>query len=101
MREDKERYQTIFAKERGAVAAPIAAMHFTHELVEKLEKKGVELLPITLHIGWGTFRPVEVEDLTKHRMDSENYYISDETSSKINEALKSKNNKVVAAELPL
>lgn len=94
--EDKERYQTIFAKERGAVAAPTAAMHFTHELVEKLEKKGVELLPITLHIGWGTFRPVEVEDLTKHRMDSENYFISDETSAKINEALKSKENKVVA-----
>jgi len=93
---DKERYQSIFAKERGAVAAPTAAMHFTHELVEKLEDKGVELLPITLHIGWGTFRPVEVEDLTKHRMDSENYYISDETSQKINEALASKENKVVA-----
>lgn len=93
--EDKERYQTIFAKERGAVAAPTAAMHFTPKLVEKLEKKGVEVLPITLHIGWGTFRPVEVEDLTKHRMDSENYYISDETSAKINKALKSKKNKVV------
>ncbi|MDR9410282.1 MAG: S-adenosylmethionine:tRNA ribosyltransferase-isomerase, partial [Balneolaceae bacterium] len=64
---DKERYQTIFAKERGAVAAPTAGMHFTPELVEKLEKKGVEFLPVTLHIGWGTFRPVEVEDLTKHR----------------------------------
>lgn len=94
--EDKERYQTIFAKERGAVAAPTAAMHFTPELVEKIEKKGVEVLPITLHIGWGTFRPVEVEDLTKHRMDSENYYISEETSVKINETLKSKKNKVVA-----
>lgn len=92
---DKERYQTIFAKERGAVAAPTAAMHFTPELVKKLEKKGVDLLPITLHIGWGTFRPVEVEDLTKHRMDSENYYISEETSDRINEALKSKQNKVV------
>ena len=94
--EDKERYQTIFAKERGAVAAPFAGMHFTHELVEKLEDKGVELLPITLHIGWGTFRPVEVEDLTKHRTDSENYFISDETSAKVNEALKSKKNKVIA-----
>ncbi|MDZ7716030.1 MAG: tRNA preQ1(34) S-adenosylmethionine ribosyltransferase-isomerase QueA [Balneolaceae bacterium] len=94
--EDKERYQTIFAKERGAVAAPTAGMHFTPELVEKIEKKGVEVLPITLHIGWGTFRPVEVEDLTKHRMDSENYYISQETSDKINKALKSKENKVVA-----
>ncbi|MEX0770167.1 MAG: tRNA preQ1(34) S-adenosylmethionine ribosyltransferase-isomerase QueA [Balneolaceae bacterium] len=94
--EDKERYQTIFAKERGAVAAPTAGMHFTEELVKKIEKKGVEFLPVTLHIGWGTFRPVEVEDLTKHRMDSENYYISQETSDKINEALSSKKNKVVA-----
>ena len=94
--EDKERYQTIFAKERGAVAAPTAGMHFTEELVNKIEKKGVEFLPITLHIGWGTFRPVEVEDLTKHRMDSENYFISQETSDKVNEALKSKDNKVVA-----
>lgn len=93
---DKDRYQTIFAKERGAVAAPTAGMHFTSELLEKIEKKGVELLPITLHIGWGTFRPVEVEDLTKHRMDSENYFISEETSDKINEALLSKKNKVVA-----
>lgn len=94
--EDKERYQTIFAKERGAVAAPTAGMHFTEDLVKKIEKKGVEFLPVTLHIGWGTFRPVEVEDLTKHRMDSENYYISQETSDRINEALKSKKNKVVA-----
>lgn len=93
---DKERYQTIFAKERGAVAAPTAGMHFTPELVEKLEKKGVDFMPVTLHIGWGTFRPVEVEDLTKHRMDSENYYISQETSDRINEALSSKKNKVYA-----
>lgn len=94
--EDKERYQTIFAKERGAVAAPTAGMHFTPGLIKKIEKKGVEVLPITLHIGWGTFRPVEVEDLTKHRMDSENYFISAETSEKINDTLRSKKNKVVA-----
>lgn len=94
--EDKERYQTIFAKERGSVAAPFAAMHFTPELVQKLEDKGVEMVPITQHIGWGTFRPVEVEDLTKHRMDSENYYISEETSQMVNRALKSKENKVIA-----
>jgi S-adenosylmethionine:tRNA ribosyltransferase-isomerase len=93
--EDKEQYQTIFAKERGSVAAPFAAMHFTPELVTKLEDKGVEMLPITLHIGWGTFRPVEVEDLTKHRMDSENYHISKETSDKVNKALSSEDNKVV------
>lgn len=94
--EDKERYQTIFATERGAVAAPTAAMHFTPELVKKIEDKGAEFLPITLHIGWGTFRTVEVEDLTKHRMDSENYFVSSDTSEKINKALKSKTNKVVA-----
>lgn len=93
--EDKEQYQTIFAKERGSVAAPFAAMHFTRELVEKLKDKGVEVLPITLHIGWGTFRPVEVEDLTKHRMDSENYHISQDTSDKINKALESDDHKVV------
>ncbi|HLR26052.1 MAG TPA: tRNA preQ1(34) S-adenosylmethionine ribosyltransferase-isomerase QueA [Fodinibius sp.] len=94
--EDKEQYQTIFAKERGSVAAPFAAMHFTDELVEKLEEKGVQMLPITMHIGWGTFRPCEVEDLTKHRTDSENYYISEETSRKVNEALHSEDNKVIA-----
>jgi len=94
--EDKERYQTVFAKERGAVAAPTAGMHFTEELLDKIRDKGVHVVPITLHIGWGTFRPVEVEDLTKHRMDSENYYISADTSQKINEALQSKKHKVVA-----
>jgi len=94
--EDKERYQTIFAKERGAVAAPAAGMHFTPELVEKLEKKGVIFAPITLHKGWGTFRPVEVEDLTKHRTDSENYYVPQTTSDAVNKALKSKQNRVVA-----
>ncbi|SMO96080.1 tRNA preQ1(34) S-adenosylmethionine ribosyltransferase-isomerase QueA [Gracilimonas mengyeensis] len=93
---DKERYQTIFATERGAVAAPTAGMHFTPELVKKIEDKGAEFLPTTLHIGWGTFRNVEVEDLTKHRMDSENYFISKDTSDKINKALKSKKNKVIA-----
>ncbi len=94
--EDKEQYQTVYATERGAVAAPTAGMHLTEELIEKIKAKGVEFLPITLHIGWGTFRNVEVEDLTKHRMDSENYFISQDTSDKINIALKKKKNKVVA-----
>ncbi|HKJ33692.1 MAG TPA: tRNA preQ1(34) S-adenosylmethionine ribosyltransferase-isomerase QueA [Balneolales bacterium] len=93
--EDKIRYQTVFAKERGAVAAPTAGMHFTEELLEKLKNKGVHLAPVTLHIGWGTFRPVEVEDLTKHRMDSENYFISAESSETINNVLSSKKNKVI------
>src|SRR5699024_7906530 len=94
--EDKELYETVVANERGTVAAPFAAVHFTDELVEKLEEKGVQMLPITMHIGWGTFRPCEVEDLTKHRTDSENYYISEETSRKVNEALHSEDNKVIA-----
>ncbi len=93
---DKHRYQTVYARERGAVAAPTAGMHFTNELLERLKAKGVKLAPITLHIGWGTFRQVEVEDLTKHRMDSENYYITQETTDIINEVLDRKKNKVVA-----
>ncbi len=93
--EDKEKYQTIFAKERGAVAAPTAAMHFTEDLIGKVEKKGVRLTPVTLHIGWGTFRSVEVEDLTKHRMDSEYFYVPEESAEIINEVKKNKKNKVV------
>lgn len=93
--EDKERYQTIFARERGAVAAPTAGMHFTTELMDKLREKGVRMAPVTLHIGWGTFRQVEVEDLTKHRMDSENYYVPEESARVINEVLNSRKNKVV------
>ncbi len=94
---DKERYQSIFARERGAVAAPTACMHFSEDLVAKLKKKGVLMAPVTLHIGWGTFRPVEVEDLTKHRMDSENYYISEESAQTINKVLDDKKAKVVVA----
>jgi S-adenosylmethionine:tRNA ribosyltransferase-isomerase len=68
---DRDNYQTVFAENIGSVAAPTAGLHFTKELLRKIEKKGVIILPITLHIGLGTFRAVEVEDLTKHRMDSE------------------------------
>lgn len=88
--EDKERYQTIFAEHRGAVAAPGSGLHFTPKLIKALEKKGVEIAPITLHTGLGTFRPVEVEDLTKHRMDSENYIISEKSAEVINRALTSR-----------
>jgi S-adenosylmethionine:tRNA ribosyltransferase-isomerase len=94
--QDRERYQTIFAEHRGAVAAPTAGLHFTPSLVSTLKEKGVDLLPVTLHIGLGTFRPVEVEDLTKHRMDSENYFISRETANRVNEALRSSENTVTA-----
>lgn len=92
---DKQRYQTVYARERGAVAAPTAGMHFTNDLLGALKGKGVHLAPVTLHIGWGTFRQVEVEDLTKHRMDSENYYITPDSADAINAVLDRKKNKVV------
>jgi S-adenosylmethionine:tRNA ribosyltransferase-isomerase len=94
--EDRARYQTIFASERGAVAAPTAGLHFTPDLLEKTRKKGVRIEPVTLHIGLGTFRPVEVEDLTKHRMDSEYFHIPDETADQVNRALESPTNHVTA-----
>ena len=93
--EDRERYQTIFAKNVGAVAAPTAGLHFTPHLLKRLELKGVEVCPITLHVGLGTFRQVDVEDLTKHKMDSENYDIPQKTVDLVNEALDNKK-KVVA-----
>ena len=94
--EDKDRYQTMFAAERGAVAAPTAGLHFTPELITSLEKKGVDILPVTLHTGLGTFRPVEVEDLTKHRMDSEFYHVTPEVAERANVALESSSNTVTA-----
>ncbi len=84
--QDKDDYQTVFAKNLGAVAAPTAGLHFTRELLKRLELQGVEQSYVTLHIGIGTFSPVEVEDLSKHRMDSEYYTISDKTSELVNEA---------------
>ncbi len=88
--EDKERYQTVFAKHEGAVAAPTAGLHFSRELLKRLELKGVNFSEVTLHVGLGTFRPVEVEDLTKHKMDSEQVIITQEACDIIN---KSKDNK--------
>jgi S-adenosylmethionine:tRNA ribosyltransferase-isomerase len=88
--EDKERYQTIYAKHVGAVAAPTAGLHFTREVLKRLEFKGVEVLPVTLHVGLGTFRPVDVEDLTKHKMDSENFIVPQETAAVVNKALDGK-----------
>ena len=82
--QDVIRYQTIYAKNEGAVAAPTAGLHFSRELMKRLEIKGLELATLTLHIGLGTFRPVEVEDLSKHKMDSEQVIISEDTVKKIN-----------------
>lgn len=84
--EDRERYQTVFAKHEGAVAAPTAGMHFSRELLKRLEIKGVDFAEITLHVGLGNFRTVDVEDLTKHKMDSERIIISPEAVKTVNEA---------------
>jgi len=88
--EDRENYQTVFAKDDGSVAAPTASLHFTPELVKKIKKKGIKVATVVLHIGLGTFRPVEVEDLTKHRMDSEYFEIPEKSVEIINEAKKAK-----------
>ena len=82
---DKERYQTVYAKVRGAVAAPTAGLHFTKELLADIEKKGVKIVPLLLHVGLGSFRPVQVEDLSRHKMDSEYFEIYQETSDIINQ----------------
>ena len=92
--EDKENYQTVYARVDGAVAAPTAGLHFTSKLLNKIKKKGVKIVPVILHIGLGTFRPVEVEDLTKHKMDSEFYEITPKSAEIINKA-KSLNKKVI------
>ncbi|CAD0003551.1 tRNA preQ1(34) S-adenosylmethionine ribosyltransferase-isomerase QueA [Flavobacterium salmonis] len=84
--EDAERYQTIYAKEEGAVAAPTAGLHFSKHLLKKLEIKGVNFAEVTLHVGLGTFNPVEVEDLSKHKMDSEELIINQAACDIVNEA---------------
>lgn len=81
---DEERYQTVYAKHEGAVAAPTAGLHFSRELLKKLELKGVNFAELTLHVGLGSFRPVEVEDLTKHKMESEELHISPECADTVN-----------------
>ena len=87
---DEDRYQTIYAKHEGAVAAPTAGLHFSKHLLKRLEIKGIDLEEITLHVGLGTFNPVEVEDLSKHKMDSEEYEVSDKTSDIVNSAIDSR-----------
>ena len=86
--EDKDRYQTIYAKNLGSAAAPTAGLHFTKELLEKIKEKGVILTTVTLHVGLGTFRPVEVDDVKKHHMHSEYYEMSEETANILNQAKK-------------
>lgn len=86
--EDQDRYQTIFAKNEGAVAAPTAGLHFSKHLLKRLEIKGIDFAEITLHVGLGTFNPVEVEDLSKHKMDSEEIVVDQFATGSINKALK-------------
>lgn len=93
--EDEERYQTIYAKYEGAVAAPTAGLHFSRELMKRLEIKGVEFAELTLHTGLGNFRTIEVEDLTKHKVDSEQMILTPESAAKMN-AAKNNKHKIVA-----
>ena len=85
---DKNRYQTVYAKNIGSAAAPTAGLHFTQELLEKLKNKGITICYVTLHVGLGTFRPVNVEDVTTHKMHSEYYTINEETAKILNQAKK-------------
>lgn len=87
---DRERFQTIFAEHVGAVAAPTAGLHFTKAMMKRLEIKGVNFAPVTLHVGLGTFRTVDVEDLTKHKTDSENYRISQTSADTVNQSIDNK-----------
>ena len=93
--EDAERYQTIFARHEGAVAAPTAGMHFSKHLLKRMEIKGIDSAYITLHVGLGNFRTVDVEDLSKHKMDSEQYFVTEGAAQAVN-AAKDRNRKVVA-----
>ena len=86
--EDKDRYQTVYAKNDGSAAAPTAGLHYTPELLEKIRAKGVKIAYITLHVGIGTFRPVKAENIEDHDMHYENYFISPEAADAINETKK-------------
>ncbi|MBP7736009.1 MAG: tRNA preQ1(34) S-adenosylmethionine ribosyltransferase-isomerase QueA [Spirochaetes bacterium] len=84
--DDKVRYQTVFASESGAVAAPTAGLHFTNELISAIKAKGIRMVNLTLYVSWGTFQPVRVTDITLHRMHSEKYFLSEESADVINSA---------------
>ncbi|EHJ6030451.1 tRNA preQ1(34) S-adenosylmethionine ribosyltransferase-isomerase QueA [Listeria monocytogenes] len=92
---DQDRYQTVYAKENGSAAAPTAGLHFTEDLLEQISAKGVEIIFVTLHVGLGTFRPVDVEDTTNHKMHSEFYRLAEESAERINK-IKAQGGKVVA-----
>ncbi len=89
--EDAERFQTVYAEKEGAIAAPMAGLHFSKHLLKRLEIKGIDLAKVTLHVGLGTFEEIQVEDLSKHKMPSEEYAVSQETSELVNRAIRNKN----------
>ncbi len=91
---DNERYQTVYSKELGSAAAPTAGLHFTKELLKELEEMGVKIAYVTLHVGLGTFRPVKVDDVTNHKMHTEEYFVTKETANIINET-KQKGGRVI------
>lgn len=93
--EDQDRYQTVYARENGSAAAPTAGLHFTTELMDRIREKGINIVPITLHVGLGTFRPVSVENLEEHHMHSEYYHITQETADIVN-ATKESGHRVIA-----
>lgn len=93
--DDKDRYQTVYAKNIGSVAAPTAGFHFTKELMSKIKEKGITITYVTLHVGIGTFRPVSVDDVTKHKMHSEFYVMTEETANILNKA-KEENRKIIS-----
>ena len=93
--EDKDRYQTVYAQVFGSAAAPTAGLHFTEKLLKDIENKGINIVHITLHVGLGTFRPVSVEDVTKHKMHSEHYIMTESAANKLNE-VREKGNRIIA-----
>jgi len=93
--DDKERYQTVYSKEKGSVAAPTAGLHFTKELLEEVKEKGINIAYVTLHVGLGTFRPVKVDDVNEHVMHSEFYHLEEEDAKIINET-KKRGNKIIS-----
>ena len=92
---DQDRYQTVYAKNYGSAAAPTAGLHFTTELLDKIKAKGIAIVHVTLHVGLGTFRPVNVEDVTKHVMHTEHYIVTKEAADKLNE-IKANGGKIIA-----
>ena len=95
IKEENEKYQTVYAKYEGSAAAPTAGLHFTEELLEKIKEKGVEIAKVTLHVGIGTFRPVKVENVEEHKMHSEHFYVKQSEADKINKA-KAEGHRVIA-----